>query len=77
MDELSTWYEVLRSLLPQRYDMRLLWGRRAIVVTSPVTGEVVWLDEQELPGRSPSAVVALVRRRLREGEIRSIHAAAC
>ena len=77
MDELSTWYEVLRSLLPQRYDMRLLWGRRAIVVTSPVTDQVVWIDERELPGHTPTAVVTHIRRRLRDGEIRHMHATAC
>ena len=75
MDELSTWYEVLRSLLPQRYEMQLLWHRRAITVTSPVSGEVVWLDESELPGRTPGAVVARVRSRLRSGEIARVRAA--
>jgi hypothetical protein len=75
MDELSTWYEVLRSLLPQRYDMQLLWHRRAITVTSPVSGEVVWLDEFELPGHTPTAIVSRVRNRLRAGEIGRVRAA--
>jgi hypothetical protein len=69
MDELSTWYEVLRSLLPQRYAMRLLWERRAIIVTSEVSDNIVWIYEDELPGCTPGAVVAAVRRRLRSAEM--------
>ena len=41
MDELCTWYEVIRSLLPQRYPMRMAWERNAIVVVSPTGGRMV------------------------------------
>ena len=69
MDELSTWYEVLRSLLPQQYGMRLLWERRAIVVTSAVTDRIVWVFEDELQGCTPGMVVAAIRRRLRARDV--------
>ena len=69
MDELSTWYEVLRSLLPQKYGMRLLWERRAIVVTSAATDRIVWIFEDELRGCTPGTVVASVRRRLRARDV--------
>ena len=72
MDELSTWYEVLRSLLPQRYGMRLLWERRAIIVTSEVSDTIVWIHQDELPGCTPDAVVAAVRRRLRSPETATV-----
>ncbi len=64
MDELCTWYEVIRSLLPQRYAMRLVWERGAITVTSPRTHRTVWLTERELEGRTPTAVVRAVVERL-------------
>ena len=76
MDELSTWYEVLRSLLPQHYGMRLLWERRAIIVTAATTDHIVWIYEDELPGCTPGAVVSAVRRRLRSGDAAPAYASA-
>ena len=69
MDELSTWYEVLRSLLPEHYGMRLLWERRAIIVTSMSTDQIVWIYEDELWGCTPSQVVSAIRRRLRANDL--------
>ncbi len=73
MDELSTWYEVLRSLLPEHYRMRVLWERRAIIVTSLLTDRVVWIYQDDLKGCTPSRVVAAVRRSLRVSDMRPVY----
>jgi hypothetical protein len=57
MDEMGTWYEVIRALLPGRYSMRILWERDVIVVSSPGSGRSVWLNQQTLRGRTPTSVV--------------------
>jgi len=75
MDDLSTWYEVLRSLLPQRYAMSLLWDRQVIVVVSPWTDEVVWIHEEELRGLTPETAVCRIRRRVSDAESRRPHLA--
>jgi hypothetical protein len=64
MDDLRTWYEVIRSLLPQRYPMRMAWERRAIVIVSPSGGRVIRITETDLAGRTPTAVVRGVVRQL-------------
>lgn len=65
MNELCSWFEVIRSLLPQRYEMRILWEREVIVVSTAHDERVVWLSADALAGRSPSEVVDSVRSALR------------
>jgi hypothetical protein len=65
MNELSSWFEVLRSLLPQRYEMRILWERQAIVISCPQTERSLWLTTASLARRGPSEVVDSVRSALR------------
>ena len=67
MDELCTWYEVIRSLLPQRYPMYLIWERRTIVVISSFDSRVVRLTESDLRGRTPTMVVRELMRELATG----------
>ena len=57
MDEMGTWYEVIRALQPERYPMSILWERDVIVVSSPRSGRSVWLNRQTLRGRTPTSVV--------------------
>jgi len=76
MDELSNWYEVLRSLLPQRYPMRLSWERRAILVRSPWSEEIVWITEDELGAATPQTLVLAIRRHLRERELQDCYPSA-
>jgi hypothetical protein len=76
MEELCTWYEVIRSLLPQRYEMSLETRPEAIVVVSSATGTVVRVTESELCGRTPTQVVRGLRERLRTGRQLSFEAMA-
>lgn len=62
MDELYGWFEVIRSILPPSYEMRLSFAERAIIVESRTAP--VRLTEEDLVGRHPQAVIALLRRRL-------------
>lgn len=62
MDELCGWFEVIRSILPPSYEMRLARSGRAIVIESrlaPVT-----LTENDLAGRHPDEVLASIHARL-------------
>jgi hypothetical protein len=65
MDELSNWCEVIRSLLPQRYEVRMMWDSGAIAVGEPAAGKVVVLSAGSLAGRGPSEVVDSLRSQLR------------
>ena len=65
MDELCSWFEVIRSLLPQRYEMRIIWEREAIVISSAPDERALWLSAASLSGRTPSEVVDSVRATLR------------
>lgn len=69
MDELGSWYEVLQSLIPQSFDVRVVWERRAIVVASPSGANVVWLHQGDLRGHTPGYVVARVRMQLQYAAI--------
>ena len=62
MDELYAWFEVIRSILPPSYEMRLSLAERAIIVESRTAP--VRLTEDDLAGRHPQAVIALLRGRL-------------
>jgi hypothetical protein len=62
MDELCSWFEVIRSILPPSYEMHLA-GREAIVVES-ATARPVFLTEDDLAGRRPIEVIAALRARL-------------
>jgi hypothetical protein len=68
MDELSVWFEVVRAILPQRYSARLVWERRALIVTSPREDRVAWIGEDELAGLSPTKAVRLIETKLRAPE---------
>jgi hypothetical protein len=63
MDELCSWFEVIRSILPPSYEMRLSTRRRAIVVESATARPVV-LTEADLAGRRPLEVIRALRVRL-------------
>jgi len=65
MDELCSWFEVIRSLLPQRYEMRIIWEREAIVISSEPDDRALWLSPSSLAGRTPSEVVDSIRAALR------------
>lgn len=65
MDELCSWFEVIRSLLPQRYEMRIIWEREAIVISSAQDDRALWLSATSLAGRAPSEVVDSIRETLR------------
>lgn len=64
MDELGSWYEVIRSLIPQSFDVRIVWESHAIVVAAPQSDHVVWLFASDLRGRTPGDIVANVRAQL-------------
>jgi hypothetical protein len=64
MDEIGSWCEVIRSLLPQRFDVHLLWEREAILVALPSTSRVVFLTAADLRGRTATEVVRSVRDQL-------------
>jgi hypothetical protein len=68
MDEMSTWFEVVRAMLPQRYAVRLAWEGRALIVTSPSDERVAWIDESELATLSPSCAIDLIQAKLRRPE---------
>lgn len=65
MDEICSWFEVIRSLLPQRYEMRIISEREAIVVSSPQDDRALWLSAASLRGRTPTQVVDRIREALR------------
>lgn len=69
MDELGSWFEVIRSLMPQSFEMRLVWECGAIVVSSPRSENMVWLFADELRGRAPGEVVGELRTRLQYANI--------
>jgi len=68
MDEISTWFEVVRAILPQRYSVRLSWEARALIVTSPREERVAWIDECELASMSTTHAISLIEARLRQPE---------
>ncbi len=45
MDELPTWYEVIRSLLPQVYTVRMIRECGVIIAGSPYTDEIAYVTE--------------------------------
>jgi hypothetical protein len=63
MDELCSWFEVIRSLLPQSYEMRLETSCDAIVVESS-SGRSVRIFERDLVGRRPLQVMQALRTAL-------------
>ena len=65
MDELCSWCEVIRSLLPQRYEVRMMWENGTIAVSEPRATRGVVLSAASLAGRSPSEVVDSIRCELR------------
>jgi hypothetical protein len=65
MEDICMWFEVLRSLLPQRYEMRMVWEREAIFVADPNRGSAVWLSAGTLANRTPSEVVESTAAALR------------
>jgi hypothetical protein len=68
MDEMSTWFEVVRAILPPRYGVHLAWEGRALIVTSPREERVAWIDEAELAPLSPTRAISLIEARLRMPE---------
>ena len=62
MDELYGWFEVIRSILPPSYEMRLSLSERAIIIESRTAP--VRLTEEDLRGRRPAEVIASLHRRL-------------
>lgn len=62
MDELCGWFEVIRSILPPSYDMRLSRPDRAILIESRTSR--VRLTEEELAGRRPDEVLTSLHARL-------------
>lgn len=67
MDELCSWFEVIRSLLPQRFAMRIIWEREAIVISTAEDDGALWLSLDSLAGRTPSEVVDSIRAAIRLG----------
>lgn len=65
MDELAVWYEVLRSLLPQVYNMRMIGECGTIVIGSPYTDEIAFVTEESLAGIATSEAVRMIQRELR------------
>ena len=64
MDELGSWFEVIRSLMPPSFDVCIVWEDRAIVVAAPLSEHMVWLCADDLRGRTPGEVVEQVRTQL-------------
>lgn len=64
MDELCTWFEVIRSLLPQTYQMRLIADSEAIVVGSLYGEQLVVLTWAELEGQRPIDVMRELKHSL-------------
>jgi hypothetical protein len=67
MDELCSWFEVIRSLLPQHYEMRIIWELEVIMISTAQDERLLWLSTTSLAGRTPSEVVETVRSALRVG----------
>ena len=65
MDDICSWFEVIRSLLPQRYEMRILWERDAILIADPNRESALWLSSESLANRTPTEVVESIRETLR------------
>lgn len=65
MEELATWYEVIRSLLPQVYNVRMIRECGVIIVGSPYTDEIAYVTEELLAGRTPSEVLRWLERQMR------------
>ena len=65
MDDICSWFEVIRSLLPQRYEMRIVWERGVILVADPNRDAVLWLSAEALCNRTPTEVVDTIRETLR------------
>ncbi|MDR3685597.1 MAG: hypothetical protein P4L93_01380 [Coriobacteriia bacterium] len=65
MDDICSWFEVIRSLLPQRYEMRIVWERDAILVADPDRDSMIWLSTAALANRTPTQVVESIRETLR------------
>lgn len=68
MDEMNTWFEVVRAIMPQRYGVHLAWEGRALIVTSPLEERVAWIDECELATLSTTHAISLIEARLRRPE---------
>jgi hypothetical protein len=68
MDEMSTWFEVVRAILPQRYAVHLVWEGHALIVTSPRDERVAWIDESELAALTPTHAIDLIEAKLRRPE---------
>jgi hypothetical protein len=64
MDELSDWFEVIRSLLPTSYEMRVVWEKQAIVVACPATDRAIALTRASLRGKQPTRVVEFLSAEL-------------
>jgi hypothetical protein len=64
VDELGSWFEVIRSLMPPSFDVRIVWEHRAIVVAAPLSENMVWLFSEDLRGQAPGQVVDHVRTQL-------------
>ncbi len=65
MEELPVWYEVIRSLLPEVYTVRMIRECGVIIVGSPYTEEIAYVTEEALIGRTPSEVMRWLERQLR------------
>jgi hypothetical protein len=65
MDDICSWFEVIRSLLPQRYEMRIVWERGAILIADPNRESALWLSAEALANRAPTEVVDSIRETLR------------
>lgn len=64
MDEIGTWFEVVRGILPQRYSVRVSWERRALIVIAPDEERIAWVDERDLSTLSPTRAIRLIEDRL-------------
>jgi hypothetical protein len=64
VDELGSWYEVIRSLMPPSFDVRIVWESHAIVVAASQSEHMVWLFSSDLRGHAPGEVVERVRLQL-------------
>jgi hypothetical protein len=64
VDELGSWFEVIRSLMPPSFDVRIVWDVGAIVVAAQTSEHMVWLYSDDLSGRAPGEVVEQVRTQL-------------
>jgi hypothetical protein len=69
MEELSSWHEVIRSLLPQSYNVRMIGECRVIIIGSPYSEEIAHVTEEALRGRTPTEVVRWIERQLRPNAV--------